>query len=71
MDKPGVTWTKSSQSHGNSNCLEVTPAFGKGDEPSPFVMIRDSVSPGMIVTVSRADWDLFLKSAKAGEFDKI
>lgn len=57
-----TAWTTASSQ--GMNCIEVADIDGK-------VAIRDTADPDRTVFTSRADWDVFLKGAKAGEFDGI
>jgi hypothetical protein len=35
------------------------------------VLVRSSVSPGLLISLSRAEWREFLASAKEGWFDQL
>ncbi|WP_405614976.1 DUF397 domain-containing protein [Streptomyces sp. NBC_01511] len=59
---PVPTWTKSSYSGGNNNCLEV--AHGLEDA----LPIRDSKRPtGPVLTIPGAAWTAFVTSVKSDE----
>lgn len=56
-----MTWRRSSRCD-TSACTEV--AF-VGDE----VLVRNSITPDVVVTFSRKEWAVFIHGAKDGEFD--
>jgi uncharacterized protein DUF397 len=59
-------WTKSSLSHANGNCVEVT------DLPDSLVGLRDSKdASGPILQVLPEEWRAFLFGVRNGEFDRI
>jgi hypothetical protein len=60
-----LAWQKSSFSGtGTSNdCLEVATA------PDGRLRLRESDQPVAVVTTVPAQWDVFVKGVKAGEFD--
>jgi hypothetical protein len=61
----GLTWTKSSLSFSNGNCVEVA-----GDGAT--VLVRDSKNPGgPRLRFTRAEWQAFLAGAKNNEFDRF
>ena len=59
-----ASWTKSSYSQGQNNCVEVAQVPG-------WVGVRDSKlgasSPVLVFTED--EWSAFVSGAKAGEFD--
>jgi hypothetical protein len=59
------SWTKSSLSHANGNCLEVA------DLASKRVGIRDSkyAPSGPILQFPPEEWRAFVNGARNGEFD--
>ena len=48
----------------NGECLEVA-STGKG------VLLRNSSDQGMALTVTCAEWRVFIEGIKAGEFDRV
>jgi hypothetical protein len=62
MDLP---WQKSSFSGtgGNNECVEIATA------PDGLLRLRESDQPTAVMTTTRAQWDVFVKGVKAGEFD--
>lgn len=59
------TWTKSSLSTYNGNCVEVA---GLADDT---IRVRDSKNPrGGILNFTTAEWDAFLGGVRNGEFDR-
>lgn len=54
-------WRKGSRS-AQQNCIEV-----QYDDTT--VQLRDTNQPGFVLTVSRADFDVFRSAVVAGEFD--
>ncbi len=57
-------WTKSSLSHANGNCVEVT------DLPDGQVGMRDSKDAnGPVLRFPSEEWRAFLNGARNGEFD--
>lgn len=62
-------WAKSSFSFAQGDCVEVRRTCGHN---AACVEMRDSKNPnGPVLTFTDAEWDAFLKGAKAGEFDLI
>ena len=59
----GVTWTKSSHSNPNGNCVELTqPADG-------IVAVRNSRRPaGPVLLCARAEMAMFVRAVQDGEF---
>jgi Domain of unknown function (DUF397) len=63
-DFPG-TWTKSSLSGYNGNCVEVA---GLSDDT---IRVRDSKHPrGGVLNFTIAEWDAFLGGVRNGEFNR-
>ena len=63
---PASSWTKSSLSHANGNCVEVT------DLPGSLVGLRDSKdASGPILHVLPEEWRAFLNGVRNGEFDRF
>jgi Domain of unknown function (DUF397) len=59
-----LSWTKSSLSHANGNCVEVA------DLPDGQVGMRDSKDvSGPVLLFSPEEWHAFLHGARNGEFD--
>jgi hypothetical protein len=70
MPRPGIAtsteharmWRRSTRCAGNG-CVEVALSSGE-------IAVRDSKRPdGPILTYTRSEWDQFIGSVKAGEFD--
>jgi hypothetical protein len=60
-DGPGRTWTISSRTYGNGNCVEV--AARSGDH----VNVRDSKNPeGAVLRFTPAEWTAFLTDLRDG-----
>ena len=60
-----LTWRKSTFSGNQGNCVEVA------DLPDGGIAVRHSQHPaGPVIEYTAAEWDAFLKGAKAGEFDR-
>ncbi|HCA87490.1 MAG TPA: DUF397 domain-containing protein [Streptomyces sp.] len=60
-------WRKSSfSSGGNNECVEVGAAAG-AEGP---VRLRESDHPETVLTAAPGTWAAFLRSVKAGEFDR-
>ncbi|MDH6135946.1 hypothetical protein P3T37_005365 [Kitasatospora sp. MAA4] len=57
-----LDWQKSSFSSDQANCLEIS---RDGDT----ILVRESDDPDQVVTTTVANLAVFLKGAKAGEFD--
>jgi hypothetical protein len=58
------TWTKSSLSHANGNCVEVA------DLPGRQVGMRDSKdADGPVLQFPAEEWRAFLSGVRKGEFD--
>lgn len=68
VDLTNAVWSKSAESNGGSNCLEV--AF-----VDDVVALRDSVDVGdpdaKVLIVSRQDYNFFVKSVQAGQRDLL
>ena len=63
---PQPAWRKSSfSSAGNNECVEVGVAGAEGP-----VQLRESDHPEAILTAAPGPWSTFLRSVKAGEFDR-
>lgn len=61
-DLTGLTWTKSSHSGNDSNCVEV--AFLSDDR----VALRDSKDPhGPVLRFNRGEWSAFVNGITDGE----
>jgi len=60
-----ASWTKSSWSSYNGNCVEISHLAGGR------VGIRDTKDreKGPVLIFTRSEWDAFLSGAKYGEFD--
>jgi len=54
-------WKKSSFCESGA-CAEVLHA-------PDVIQVRNSTAPDVVVTFTRAEWDVFLRGARAGEFD--
>ncbi len=62
----GPSWTKSSLSHANGNCVEIANIEGSQ------VGMRDSKNvTGPVLGISREEWRAFLGGIRNGEFDKF
>lgn len=60
------SWTKSSLSHANGNCVEVA------DLPERQVGMRDSKDAGgLVLRFPPEEWRAFLDGVRNGEFDKF
>jgi hypothetical protein len=60
----GLSWTKSSLSFSNSNCVEVA------GMPDGGVAVRDSKHPeGPVLRFTPSEWDAFVGGVRNGEFD--
>jgi Domain of unknown function (DUF397) len=60
----GLSWTKSSLSFSNSNCVEVASMADGG------VAVRDSKHPqGPVLRFTPSEWDAFVGGVHNGEFD--
>jgi Domain of unknown function (DUF397) len=57
------TWTKSSHSNGQGNCVEV-----KHNSPEA-VSVRDSKNTGPELAVSDHAWSQFIQAIRRGDFD--
>lgn len=58
-----LSWTKSSLSHANGNCVEVA------DLPGGHVGMRDSKDvSGPVLIFTPEEWHAFLYGARSGEF---
>jgi hypothetical protein len=62
----GSSWTKSSLSHANGNCVEVA------DIEGGRVGMRDSKNiAGPVLGISPEEWRAFLGGVRKGEFDDL
>jgi len=60
------SWTKSSLSHANGNCVEVA------DLPDRHVGMRDSKDAhGLVLRFPAEEWRAFLGGVRNGEFDRF
>ncbi|ADI06256.1 hypothetical protein SBI_03135 [Streptomyces bingchenggensis BCW-1] len=58
-------WQKSSYSQEGSNCLNVA-------APTPdIIKLRESDDPDIILTATPAALGVFIRAAKAGQFDHL
>lgn len=79
-----INWKKSSFSNGSSACVEVAhdSDWWKSSFCKPYencvevstgehvILVRNSRDKdGPVLAYTRAEWDAFIKGAKAGEFD--
>lgn len=61
-----LSWTKSSLSHANGNCVEVA------DLPERQVGMRDSKDTGgLVLRFPPEEWRAFLDGVRNGEFDRF
>lgn len=61
-----LTWTKSSLSHANGNCVEIA------DLEGGQVAMRDSKNiTGPVLGISWEEWRAFLGGIRNGEFDRF
>ncbi len=66
MSDPGSSWTKSSLSAANGNCVEVADLSGES------IKVRNSRdAKGAILRFTPAEWDAFLGGVRNGEFDRV
>lgn len=64
IDPASLAWRKSSYSDSGGECVETAVL------PDRRVALRHSKQPGgAILLYTPAEWNAFLKGAKAGEFD--
>lgn len=64
IDPASLAWRKSSYSEGGSECVEAAVL------PDRRVAVRHSRRPdGAVLLYTPAEWNAFLKGARAGEFD--
>jgi len=60
-----LLWQKSTRC-GSGACVEVAKESGKA------VYLRDSKDPdGPAIALTRDEWILFLRAAKAGDYDRV
>lgn len=60
-----VSWTKSTLSMANGNCVEVAGLSGD------LIMVRDSKdAKGPVLGFTPAEWDAFIGGVRNGEFDR-
>lgn len=64
-DRPMENWRKSTKCE-SSGCVEV--AEGHDVTGNPVIKVRDT--RGWTVEYTPAEWDVFLRGVKAGEFDQ-
>ena len=57
-------WRKSRRSLQNGNCVELRVIDGK-------VQVRDSASPGPLLTFGKAEFATFLSAVANREFDRL
>jgi Domain of unknown function (DUF397) len=63
---PDSSWTKSSLSFSNGNCVEVANLSGGG------IGVRDSKdSEGPVLRFTSGEWHAFLGGVRNGEFDSF
>ncbi|MGW1677966.1 DUF397 domain-containing protein [Saccharopolyspora sp. NPDC002376] len=63
-DLAGASWTTSSYSGGNGNCVEVAVGVGRTG-------VRDTKDrAGGVLVVSASRWEDFLAAAKSGCYDR-
>jgi hypothetical protein len=61
-----LSWTKSSLSFSNGNCVEVASMADGG------VAVRDSKHPeGPVLRFTPGEWDAFVGGVRNGEFDRF
>jgi hypothetical protein len=61
-----LDWAKSSLSHANGSCVEVSGLSGN------LIRVRDSKdAEGPILCFTPAEWDAFLGGVQMGEFDRV
>ena len=61
-----LDWAKSSLSHANGDCVEVTGLSGE------LIMVRDSKkAKGPILRFTPTEWDAFVGGVRKGEFDRF
>lgn len=64
MNDP-IQWQKSSYSGGNGpNCIELAHHDGS-------ILLRESDTPGIVITTDRSKLAAFVREVKAGEFDHL
>ena len=64
-DNSPLSWTKSSLSYANGNCVEVAGLSGD------LISLRDSKNAsGPVLRFTPAEWDAFLGGVRNGEFDR-
>lgn len=64
-----ASWTKSTLSMANGNCVEV--AGLAGGLPGGLIMVRDSKdAKGLALGFTSAEWDAFIGGVRNGEFDR-
>lgn len=62
---PALSWTKSSLSYANGNCVEVAGLAGD------VIWVRNSRTPrGYVLAFTTAEWDAFVGGVRNGEFDR-
>ncbi|MER5770994.1 DUF397 domain-containing protein [Streptomyces sp. NPDC001985] len=57
-----IRWQKSSSGGGGENCVEIARHEGS-------ILLRESDTPGTVITTDRAKLAAFIQGVKAGEFD--
>jgi hypothetical protein len=60
FEEPCIVWRKSAASS-SANCVEAAVADGS-------VLIRDSVNPRVVLSLSPAAWSAFLARARSEDF---
>lgn len=60
-----LSWTKSSLSYANGNCVEVAGLSGD------VIWVRNSREPqGSVLSFTTAEWDAFVGGIRNGEFNR-
>jgi len=66
LSSAGLSWTKSSLSFSNSNCVEVA------DLPGGEIGVRHSKhTEGLVLRFTPGEWKAFLGGVRNGEFDSF
>jgi hypothetical protein len=61
FEGPGIAWRKSIASN-SGNCLQVAVAVGS-------VLVRDSVNPPVVLSLTPAAWSAFLAQVRSADSD--